>query len=102
MKGRNQVVVKSFFYWATNINEILRKIFRKVLKEISIGDMEPDESIESVQEANLLSKLDNPYIFRSTVKTKARVINAQIFTKAFLQTFFHVLLGVNKKKGEWY
>lgn len=26
--------------------------------------MEPDESIESVHEANLLSKLDNPYIIK--------------------------------------
>ena len=26
--------------------------------------MEPDESIESVNEANLLSKLDNPYILK--------------------------------------
>jgi hypothetical protein len=37
---------------------------RKVLKEVSIGDMEADESIESVQEANLLSKLDNPFILK--------------------------------------
>lgn len=37
---------------------------RKVLKEVSIGDMQPDESIESVQEAHLLSKLDNPYILK--------------------------------------
>ena len=26
--------------------------------------MDPEESIESVQEANLLSKLDNPYILK--------------------------------------
>ena len=26
--------------------------------------MQPDESIESVQEAHLLSKLDNPYILK--------------------------------------
>jgi hypothetical protein len=26
--------------------------------------MQPDETIESVHEANLLSKLDNPYIVR--------------------------------------
>ncbi|RNA05287.1 Serine threonine- kinase Nek11, partial [Brachionus plicatilis] len=36
----------------------------KVLKEVSVGDMQPDESIESVHEANLLSKLDNPYILK--------------------------------------
>ncbi len=35
-----------------------------MLKEVSIGDMEADDSIESVQEANLLSKLDNPYILK--------------------------------------
>ncbi len=39
-------------------------LFSKVLKEVSIGEMDPDESIESVQEANLLSKLDNPYILK--------------------------------------
>lgn len=36
----------------------------KVLKEVSVGEMQPDETIESVHEANLLSKLDNPYIVR--------------------------------------
>ncbi|CAF0886112.1 unnamed protein product [Brachionus calyciflorus] len=36
----------------------------KVLKEVSVGDMQSDESIESVHEANLLSKLDNPYILK--------------------------------------
>lgn len=42
----------------------IEKNKRKVLKEVPIGDMQPDESVESVQEANLLSKLDNPYILR--------------------------------------
>lgn len=55
----------------TKINNLVSRIFksnllinRKVLKEISISDMEADESIESVQEAQLLSKLDNPYILK--------------------------------------
>jgi serine/threonine protein kinase len=39
-------------------------IKRKVLKEVSVTDMETDESIESVHEANLLAKLDNPYILK--------------------------------------
>ena len=36
-----------------------------MLKQVSIGDMQPDETIESVHEASLLSKLDNPYILKS-------------------------------------
>jgi NIMA (never in mitosis gene a)-related kinase 11 len=34
----------------------------KVLKEISVGEMQPDETIESVHEANLLAKLNHPHI----------------------------------------
>ena len=45
-----------------NLNSFLE--LRKVLKEVSVGEMQPDETIESVHEANLLSKLDNPYIVR--------------------------------------
>ena len=37
---------------------------RKVLKEVSVGDMQPDDTVESVHEANLLSKLDHPYIVK--------------------------------------
>lgn len=37
---------------------------RKVLKEVTVGDMQSDESVESVQEARLLAKLDNPYILK--------------------------------------
>lgn len=37
---------------------------RKVLKEVTVGDMQSDESVESVQEARLLAKLDNPHILK--------------------------------------
>lgn len=35
-----------------------------MLKEVSVGEMQPDETIESVHEATLLSKLDSPYIVK--------------------------------------
>lgn len=35
-----------------------------MLKEVSVGDMQSDESIESVHEANLLSKLSHPNILK--------------------------------------
>ncbi|NXK04327.1 NEK11 kinase, partial [Herpetotheres cachinnans] len=36
----------------------------KVLKEISIGDLKPNETVEATLEAQLLSKLDHPAIVR--------------------------------------
>ena len=35
-----------------------------MLKEVSVGDMQSDESIESVHEAHLLAKLDHAYILK--------------------------------------
>lgn len=37
---------------------------RKVLKEISVGDIKPDETVDAVKEARLLAKLDNPFIVK--------------------------------------
>ena len=37
---------------------------RKVLKEIAIGDLQPDETVEAVREASLLRSLDHPGIVR--------------------------------------
>lgn len=34
----------------------------KVLKEISVGDLQPDETVDAMHEARLLSKLDHPSI----------------------------------------
>ncbi|KAL4233987.1 Serine/threonine-protein kinase Nek11 [Mactra antiquata] len=34
----------------------------KVLKEISVGDLQPDETVDAMHEAKLLSKLDHPSI----------------------------------------
>ncbi|KAK3589291.1 hypothetical protein CHS0354_026942 [Potamilus streckersoni] len=36
----------------------------KVLKEISVGDLQPDESVDAMHEARLLSKLDHPSIVK--------------------------------------
>ena len=32
-------------------------LFRKVLKEISVGDIKPDETVDAVKEARLLAKV---------------------------------------------
>lgn len=37
-------------------------VHRKVLKEISVGDLQPDETVDAMHEAKLLSKLDHPSI----------------------------------------
>lgn len=39
-------------------------LFRKVLKEILIGMLQPDDSVDAVREAKLLSKLNHPGIVR--------------------------------------
>ena len=39
-------------------------VFRKVLKEISVGDLQPDETVDAMHEARLLSKLDHPSIVK--------------------------------------
>ncbi|XP_005105732.1 serine/threonine-protein kinase Nek11 [Aplysia californica] len=36
----------------------------KVLKEISVGDLQPDETVDAMHEARLLSKLDHPGIVK--------------------------------------
>ncbi|KAI0212520.1 Serine/threonine-protein kinase Nek11 [Lamellibrachia satsuma] len=36
----------------------------KVLKEIAVGDLQPDETVDAVHEARLLSKLDHPGIVK--------------------------------------
>lgn len=37
---------------------------RKVLKEIPVGDLKPDETVKATQEAQLLSQLHHPAILR--------------------------------------
>lgn len=39
-------------------------INRKVLKEISVGDIKPNETVEANLEAQLLSRLDHPAIVK--------------------------------------
>ena len=38
--------------------------FRKALKEISVGDLQPDETVDAMREARLLSRLDHPSIVK--------------------------------------
>ena len=33
---------------------------RKVLKEISVGEIKPDETVDAVKEARLLAKVEHP------------------------------------------
>ncbi|XP_010155253.1 PREDICTED: serine/threonine-protein kinase Nek11-like, partial [Eurypyga helias] len=42
----------------------LAYLLRKVLKEISVGDLKPNETVEANLEAQLLSKLDHPAIVK--------------------------------------
>ena len=39
-------------------------VFRKVLKEIPVGDLQPDETVDAMHEASLLRNLDHPGIIR--------------------------------------
>ncbi|OXB83286.1 UNVERIFIED_CONTAM: hypothetical protein H355_002038 [Colinus virginianus] len=43
---------------------VLHVFVRKVLKEISVGDLKPNETVEANLEAQLLSKLDHPAIVK--------------------------------------
>lgn len=36
----------------------------KVLKEVPVGNLQPDETVDAMHEARLLSKLDNPFIVK--------------------------------------
>ena len=44
--------------------EIFDNNCRKVLKEISVGDLQPDETVDAMHEANLLRNLDHPGIVK--------------------------------------
>lgn len=37
---------------------------RKVLKEIPVGDLKPNETVHAIQEAQLLSQLNHPAILK--------------------------------------
>ena len=39
-------------------------VYSKVLKEIPVGDLQPDESLDAVHESNLLRNLDHPSIVK--------------------------------------
>ncbi|TRZ10598.1 hypothetical protein HGM15179_016505, partial [Zosterops borbonicus] len=43
---------------------LLERLERKVLKEISVGNLKPNETVEANLEAQLLSKLDHPSIVK--------------------------------------
>nr|XP_042701909.1 serine/threonine-protein kinase Nek11-like [Chrysemys picta bellii] len=91
---------------------------RKVLKEISVGDLKPNETVEANLEAQLLSKLDHPAIvkfYASFVERESFCIITEycegrdldckiqeykeagkIFTESqIIEWFIQLLLGVN-------
>lgn len=39
-------------------------VSRKVLKEISVGELQPDETVDAMHEARLLSRLNHPGIVK--------------------------------------
>lgn len=39
-------------------------LYRKVLKEISVGELQPDETVDAVREARVLSRLHHPSIVK--------------------------------------
>ena len=39
-------------------------MYRKVLKVVRLGDMDPEQTVDSVREAELLSKLQNEHIVK--------------------------------------
>ena len=45
-------------------NVLFDDFIRKVLKEISVGDLQPDETVDAMHEANLLRNLDHPGIVK--------------------------------------
>ncbi|KAK7114041.1 serine/threonine-protein kinase Nek11-like [Littorina saxatilis] len=45
-------------------NDIKNENEQKVLKEISVGDLQPDETVDAMHEARLLSRLDHPSIVK--------------------------------------
>ncbi|KFU85059.1 Serine/threonine-protein kinase Nek11, partial [Chaetura pelagica] len=96
----------------------------KVLKEISVGDLKPNETVEANLEAQLLSKLDHPAIvkfYASFVERDSFCIiteyceggdldfkiqeykeSGKIFTqKQIIDWFIQLLLGVNYMHERW-
>jgi NIMA (never in mitosis gene a)-related kinase len=52
------------------ISLIKVNIFRKVLKVVRLGEMDADQTVDSVREAELLANLDNEYIVKVRNKKK--------------------------------
>ncbi|NWX24758.1 NEK11 kinase, partial [Aegotheles bennettii] len=96
----------------------------KVLKEISVGDLKPNETVEANLEAQLLSKLDHPAIvkfYASFVERNSFCIiteyceggdldfkiqeykeSGKIFTqRQIIDWFIQLLLGVNYMHERW-
>jgi len=46
------------------VTDLKMKTEQKVLKVVRLGEMDPEESVDSVREAQLLSKLDNEHIVK--------------------------------------
>eukprot|EP00064_Thunnus_orientalis_P021984 superscaffoldBa00007027_g22159 len=51
-------------FWDGSISENVQspKLYKKVMKQIPLGDLRPDETVRATQEAQLLSQLQHPAI----------------------------------------
>jgi len=49
------------WHWPANTTHCF---VRKVLKQIPCGELQPDETVDAMHEAKLLSKLENPGIVK--------------------------------------
>ncbi|XP_008934516.1 PREDICTED: serine/threonine-protein kinase Nek11 [Merops nubicus] len=101
-----------------------QSVILKVLKEISVGDLKPNETVEANLEAQLLSKLDHPAIvkfYASFVERESFCIvteyceggdldfkiqeykkSGKIFTqRQIIDWFIQLLLGVNYMHERW-
>ncbi|XP_065439695.1 serine/threonine-protein kinase Nek11 isoform X6 [Chrysemys picta bellii] len=104
--------------WFQTRRQNKEKNCKKVLKEISVGDLKPNETVEANLEAQLLSKLDHPAIvkfYASFVERESFCIITEycegrdldckiqeykeagkIFTESqIIEWFIQLLLGVN-------
>ena len=66
-------------------------VFRKVTKKIFVGNLQPDETVDAAQEANLLRSLDHPNIVKfydSFVDGEFFCIVTEFCEVCFVLTFY--------------
>lgn len=68
-------------------------ISRKVLKVVRLGEMEPDQTVDSVREAELLSNLQNKHIVKVKTNYLFEIFLFYFFSfmKVFLKMIVYVL-----------